>query len=426
MASEVTIPRLGWNMEEGTFIGWLKADGDHVAVGDPLFTLEGDKAAQDIESLEAGVLRIPPDGPTDGQKIAVGALIGYLVAGGEPAPFELSSPDASRLAGHNETAAEYSAPPATRALSVAMQSHASEPKLRISPRARRVAREFGVDTSGLRGSGQSGRIIERDIRAAATTKAQRRSTVRADKAAWGSTDVASADDEEMIVTPTRRTIAERMVRSAQTCASVTLTTTVDAANLVNLRQQFKVVASASAAEALTSTISITDIIIKLTALALEKHRDLNARWNGETIVVSKVINIGIAVDTDAGLLVPVIRAVPNLTLRQLAARSRELIERARTGALSAADMQGGTFTVTNLGALGIETFTPLINLPECAILGVGRIQKQVVVDGNQFVARERLTLSLTFDHRVVDGAPAARFLQSLSVLIENPSPWLVS
>ena len=160
-------------------------------------------------------------------------------------------------------------------------------------------------------------------------------------------------------------------------------------------------------------------------MALEKHPLLNARWNGDKIVVSSSINIGIAVDTDAGLLVPVIRDVPRLTLRQLAARSRKLIDRARRGKLTAAEMQGGTFTVTNLGPMGIEMFTPLINLPECAILGLGRIQKQVVVDDKQFVARDRMMLSLTFDHRIVDGAPAARFLQSLSLLIENPSPWLL-
>ena len=212
-----------------------------------------------------------------------------------------------------------------------------------------------------------------------------------------------------------------MVQSAQTAAGVTLSTTVDATNLVNLRQQFKAVAGAGEAP----SIAFTDIIVKLTALALEKHPLLNARWNGDKIVVSTTINIGIAVDTDSGLLVPVIRDVPRQTLRQLAARSRDLIERARRGALTAAEMQGGTFTVTNLGPMGIEMFTPLINLPECAILGLGRIQKQVVVDDRQFVARDRMMLSLTFDHRIVDGAPAARFLQSLSLLIENPSPWLM-
>lgn len=159
-------------------------------------------------------------------------------------------------------------------------------------------------------------------------------------------------------------------------------------------------------------------------MALEKHPVLNARWYGDKIVVESSTNIGIAVDTDLGLLVPVIRDVPRLSLRQLAARSRADRSCPR-GHLSAAEMQGGTFTVTNLGPMGIEMFTPLINLPECAILGVGRIQKQVVVDDKQFVARDRMMLSLTFDHRIVDGAPAARFLQYLSLLIENPSPWLL-
>jgi pyruvate dehydrogenase E2 component (dihydrolipoamide acetyltransferase) len=278
-------------------------------------------------------------------------------------------------------------------------------KPRISPRARRAARELGVDTVGLDGSGRDHRIVERDIHSAAA-----RSKTK-----------TSAGSRDVTVTPIRRTIAERMVQSVQTTAGVTLSTTVDATNLVNLRQQFKAVAAMGD----TASIAFTDIVVKLTALALEKHPLLNARWNGDKIVVSSNINVGIAVDTEAGLLVPVIRDVPRLTLRQLAARSRELIDRARLGALSAAEMQGGTFTVTNLGPMGIEMFTPLINLPECAILGLGRIQKQVVVDDKQFVARDRMMLSLTFDHRIVDGAPAARFLQSLSLLIENPSPWLL-
>ena len=290
-------------------------------------------------------------------------------------------------------------------------------KPRVSPRARRIARELGVDAVGLHGSGNNGRVVERDIHAAARATS---GPVRATSLAQES--VSSQGPRELIVTPTRRTIAERMVQSAQTTAAVTLSTTVDATNLVNLRQQFKAVAGAG--EALS--IGITDIVVKLTALALEKHPLLNARWNGDKIVVSPGVNIGVAVDTDQGLLVPVIHDVSSLTLRQLAAHSRELYDRARKGSLRAAEMHGGTFTVTNLGPMGIEMFTPLINLPECAILGLGRIQKQVVVDSNQFVARDRMMLSLTFDHRIVDGAPAARFLQSLSLLIENPSPWLLS
>jgi pyruvate dehydrogenase E2 component (dihydrolipoamide acetyltransferase) len=404
MASEVTIPRLGWNMDEGTFVGWLKSDGEHVAAGEPLFSLEGDKATQDVESLETGTLRIPPDGPKDGEKVAVGTLIGYLVAPGELTPFEAN---ATQNAAVNRVAIprEGEAPSEPELAAARTEPRPPGMKTRISPRARRVAHELGVDTVGLKGSGREQRIVERDVRSDAAR----------------SKTVASAALQDVAVTPVRRTIAERMVQSAQTTAGVTLSTTVDATNLVNLRQQFKAVAATGA----TPSIAFTDIIVKLTTLALEKHPLLNARWSGDKIVLSSSINIGIAVDTDTGLLVPVIHDVPGLTLRQFAARSRALIDRARRGALSAGEMQGGTFTVTNLGPMGIEMFTPLINLPECAILGLGRIQKQVVVDDKQFVARDRMMLSLTFDHRIVDGAPAARFLQSLSLLIENPSPWLL-
>jgi pyruvate dehydrogenase E2 component (dihydrolipoamide acetyltransferase) len=417
MAREVTIPRLGWNMEEGTFIGWLKSDGQHVAVGDPIFSLEGDKATQDVESLEAGILRIPPDGPKDGEKIAVGALVGYLVAPGEPAPFEVGA-NAVAVVGAVARRREGEAPSEPEQATARTQPLPRQ-RPRISPRARRAARELGFDATDVRGTGKEGRVRERDVHAAARTR-----NASSRPSGPASETVPAWETREIPIAPIRRTIAERMVQSAQTVAGVTLSTTVDATNLVNLRQQFKAVADEGAGAALA--ISFTDIVVKLTALALEKHPLLNARWHGDSIVVSKAINIGIAVDTDAGLLVPVIHEVPDLTLRQLAARSRELIDRARAGVLTAAEMRGGTFTVTNLGPMGIEVFTPLINLPECAILGLGRIQKQVIVDGNQFVARDRMALSLTFDHRIVDGAPAARFLQSLSLLIENPSPWLLA
>jgi pyruvate dehydrogenase E2 component (dihydrolipoamide acetyltransferase) len=172
--------------------------------------------------------------------------------------------------------------------------------------------------------------------------------------------------------------------------------------------------------------SYTDFLVKLTAIALEKHSLLNASWVDDEIHLSDGIHIGIAVDTDAGLLVPVLRDVPALGLKQVAARARDLIERARARKLMLDELQGGTFTITNLGAFGIDAFTPLINVPQCAILGVGRIARRPVVFGEQIVARDQLTLSLTFDHRIVDGAPAARFLQTLCGLIENPGPWLMS
>ena len=166
-------------------------------------------------------------------------------------------------------------------------------------------------------------------------------------------------------------------------------------------------------------------MIKLTVLALQRHPLLNSRWEGDRIVTLKNIHIGLAVDTEAGLLVPVIRDVPSLSLRQIAARSQELIDRARQRKLKPDELHGGTFTVTNLGSLGIDAFTPIINVPECAVLGLGRIAKVPALVDQQLTQRDRMTLCLTFDHRIVDGAPAARFLQDLASLLENPSPWLL-
>jgi pyruvate dehydrogenase E2 component (dihydrolipoamide acetyltransferase) len=212
-----------------------------------------------------------------------------------------------------------------------------------------------------------------------------------------------------------------MLASHRSTAPVTLTTTADATNLVNLRNQFKAAVPGAA-----DVPSYTDFLVKLTASALVKHPLLNSRWEGEQIVTPPGIHIGVAVDTDAGLLVPVVRDVPALGLRQLSARSRDLAARARAGTLTADELRGGTFTLTNLGAFGIDTFTPLINYPQCAILGAGRIERRPIVVAEQVVVRDQLALSLTFDHRIVDGAPAARFLQTLRTILENPGPWLMS
>lgn len=411
MAVEVTIPRLGWNMDEGIFVGWLKEDGQTIAAGEALFSLEGDKSTQDIESLEAGVLRIPIDGPRPGQTLAVGTVIGFIVAPGESSPTAITasaqaadrSVDRSGLVGVGRPA-----PVDDR-----RESRPARP--RVSPRARRVADELGINWTTLRGSGRSGRIRERDVRAAAAggKSGPNPTAIRYE---------SEIDEFDIVpISPIRRTIAQRMIQSSQSTAPVTLTTTVDATNLVSLHRQFKAVA----AETSSPRIGYGDVVVTLTAVALGQHPMLGARWDADRILVPKRIHIGIAVDTDAGLMVPVIRDVPTLTLRQVAARSFELIGRARKGDLPIADLQGSTFTVTNLGAFGIDAFTPVINPPECAILGMGRIRGQAVPIGDRLVTQDRMTLSLTFDHRIVDGAPAARFLQALSAMIENPSPWLL-
>jgi pyruvate dehydrogenase E2 component (dihydrolipoamide acetyltransferase) len=203
-----------------------------------------------------------------------------------------------------------------------------------------------------------------------------------------------------------------MVESLRSTAPVTLTSVIDATKLVVLREQLKVRGEPAP--------SFTDLFVKLAAMALLEHPILASRWTDAGIALSERIDIGIAVDTDAGLLVPVVRDVPTLALGELAARSRELIDRARGGTLSVSEMRGGCFTVTNLGAYGVDAFTPIINPPECAVLGVGRIAHQPVMDGDRIIGRDLVTLSLTFDHRIVDGGPAARFLQTLARCIENP------
>ncbi|HEV3444993.1 MAG TPA: dihydrolipoamide acetyltransferase family protein [Gemmataceae bacterium] len=401
MAVEITIPRLGWNMEEGIFAGWLKRDGDTVQAGEAVFRLESEKATQDIECLDAGILRILPHAPKEGDTLAVGAVIAYLVQPGEAAPFE--GQPATIAAPENEVRAGLENPALASHTQSALDQKRTRhhekvsPSAAISPRARRIADELGVAWSSLHGSGRTGRIREADVRAAYEQRQDSRSYPAAS------------------IQVIRRRIAERMLESRRATAPVTLTTTADATNLVHLRKQFK-------ADAIVP--GYTDLIVQLTARALRDHAALNARWEKDRVLLVKEIHIGIAVDTPAGLFVPVLRDVPNLTLQDIAARSRDLLERARQHKLRREEMQGSTFTVTNLGAFDIDAFTPIINFPECAILGLGRIQRRPTVQEERIVIRDQITLSLTFDHRVVDGAPAARFLQKLSQMIENAPGFL--
>jgi pyruvate dehydrogenase E2 component (dihydrolipoamide acetyltransferase) len=328
------------------------------------------------------VLRIAAGGPKDGDTVAVGTLLGRLETTGETTPTHATADAAAPLREPRRD---------VQALNVAApQPQPVAGRQAISPRARRAARERGIDATQVQGSGRHGRIREGDILAAAAAAAGRP------------------------LSPVRRAIAERMVQSLRNTAPVTLTTTAHATNLVKLRNQFK-----SAPHGPDSIVpSITDLFVKIAAHALQQHPALNACWQDDRIVTSAQIHIGIAVDTEAGLLAPVIRNVPALTLEQIARQTRALADKARRRQLTAEEMQGGTFTITNLGAFGIDAFTPIINWPQCAILGIGRIRRQPAVIGDQVVAREQVTLSLTFDHRLVDGAPAGRFLQTLCSNIE--------
>lgn len=437
MAYEVTMPRLGWTMEEGVLGEWLKQDGDAVQAGDLLFTVEGDKATQEVEALESGILRLPPNAPGAGDVIPVGALLAYIAQADEHPQW------ASETPGVRDQAAVTSEPPVR---SYRPQSPA------ISPRARRVAGELGVDWTQVQGSGRTGRILERDVRAAAA-KAKEEVAVRATPlaqrmAAAAGIDLASVppstpagriqrQDVEAVIAKTegpgertpsqriphsriRQITAQRMHESTLTTAPVTLTSEADASELVILRQQFK----DSYSRRKLSVPSYNDLFLKLVAVALQEHPALNASWSDEGITLHTQIHIGFAVDTEKGLLVPVLHNVEAKSLRQIAVQSQELIERAQAQHLKAAQMQGGTFTLTNLGMYGIDAFTPIINLPQAAILGIGRINSKPAVHNGQIVPRDMIALSLTFDHRLVDGGPAARFLNTVREYVEEPLLWL--
>lgn len=404
MAIEITVPRLGWSMDEGIFGEWLKRDGDRIEPGDPLFVLEVEKAAQEIPSMDGGILRIVPEAPQPGETVRVGQLLAYLVAPGESAPVTSSEPMAKRKA---HVAESQSTTQSTRASSPGQSNQSLANKRSrpaITPRARFKAAALGVDLTRVAGTGRAGRIRERDVAAAAEAS---REPIRPQRT--------------LPITAVRRQIAKHMCDAFEAAAPVTLTTSADADNLASLRQQFKRQALRSAAAP-----GYTEILIKLAATALCEHPMMSAQWHNDVIVMPDSIDICVAVDTDYGLVAPVIGDVPSLTLRQVTDRVHDLATKARSRSLSPKEMQGGTFTVTNLGAFGVDAFTPLLHLPQCAILGIGRVRKVPVVRDESIVVGKLVTLSLTFDHRIVDGAPAARFLDLIRRLVENPGPALIA
>jgi pyruvate dehydrogenase E2 component (dihydrolipoamide acetyltransferase) len=468
MAHTIVMPRLGWTMEEGVFGAWLKADGERVAPGDLLFTVEGDKAIQEVETFESGILRIPPGAPQPGDRVIVGAVLGYLVQEGEQLPFAALQSQGAAATQDAGSVTETARPAPERAPAAAGAANGSGAMPAISPRARRVAAELGIDWTQLQGSGRTGRIVERDVRAAAQaamaqadtrSAAPVRATPVAQRVAQDAginlaavsptgpgariqrSDVEAAIRAQQVPAPqapapapvlppgeydvvpvsrVRRLIAQRMVGSAHATAAVTLTTEADATTLVALRDQLR-----GALEPRGRLVpSYNDLLIKLTAVALQQHEALNATWQEENILQWRAVHMGLAVDVEDGLVVPVVRDAQARSVGQIAAATRDLITRAQAHQLQAEEMQGGTFSITNLGMFGVDAFTPIINLPQAAILGVGRIMARPWVVDDQVVPRKVMALSLTFDHRVADGAAAARFLNLVREYVEEPSLWM--
>ncbi len=453
MIHEVILPQLGETMNEGTIVQWLVNEGDTVSKGDVLFQIESDKAVLDAEAPAAGTMRkiLYPKGST----VPVLTVVALL---GDPADdiskYVSGAPAAPSAAPAAQPAtAESGAPAALPTVPSVEQALRHEGgRIFVSPRARKLAEEKGVDLTLVAGTGPEGRIIEQDV--VSFLAAQPKATPLAKKVAaeqglplTGLTgtgpggrvvraDVEGTAAPAPVVAPTaapvaapapaagqtipmagvRARIAERMANSAHTTARVTLTTEVDATHLVAARTRLK----DAYAKELGFSIGYNDILAAICARALRELPYMNARLEGDQIRLLGEVHIGMAVDTDRGLLVPVIRNADRLGIVGIAKALRELVARAREGKSGPSELTGGTFTITNLGMFGVDAFTPIINLPECAILGVGRIKPVPAAVNGQVVVQERMWLSLTHDHRLVDGAPAARFLQRIAQLIEEP------
>jgi pyruvate dehydrogenase E2 component (dihydrolipoamide acetyltransferase) len=441
---EIRIPRLGWSMEQGTFVRWLKQHGEQVKKGDALFELEGDKNVQEIESVEVGLLNIPADSPKPGTTVDVGTLLAYLIEAGESLPLtEIQSsvekpqekspknagPAARRLAAEMGIALEEITGTGRSGLitkedvSVAASLLTAQNKAECpdainelksaiaTPRAKKVAREHHFEWQKLTGTGRDGRIREADILNA--IQAQPANAIRATGTPVGQK-----------LSPRRRAIADRLRRSQELTVPVTLHSQVDVTELVALRNRLKKATP-------TSVPAFTDMIAALLPWVFKRHPQMSVVWGqGHTELIHVAhseIHIGIAVDTPDGLLVPVVRHVAGKPLSQISHESRQLIDQARTGQLPGEAMRGGTFTITNLGSFGIDGFTPVINLPEIAILGLGAIRTEPVflADGT-IAARPRMTLSLTFDHAAVDGAPAASFLKDIAASMADPAAFILN
>jgi pyruvate dehydrogenase E2 component (dihydrolipoamide acetyltransferase) len=487
MAIEVVMPRLGWTMETGTVAEWLKKDGDAVQAGEVIFTVDSDKAVQEVEALDSGILRIPPDAPPVGSAVPVGSVLAYLVAPGEaamPTPGEAAvrapadeertptpgpDPELGLDAPATPTVVVDDGP---ASLDVPAKPTVAASNGRVpdgdgvgavaSPRARRVAGELGVDWAAATGTGRTGRIVERDVRALAdqaNLAARARVTPLARRLAEGTgidlaaletgrpgqritrVDVEAAarggqegqpEAAEPALSRGRRTplshirriTAQRMAQSAGATAPVTLTTDANATELVTVRERIKAALTGSDLRVPT----YNDLLTRLVALALLQQPWMNCSLEDDAIVQHEGVHMGLAVDTERGLFVPVIRDAHLKSIQQIATDSARLVDVTRTGRAGADDLRGGTFTISNLGMYEIDAFTPIINLPECAILGVGRIvARPIVVDEEteEIAVRKMMALSLTFDHRVVDGAPAARFLQQVKRWVEQPYAWLI-
>lgn len=398
MAEFFKMPKLGMDMSEGTIVKWLKQEGEPVEKGEPLAEIETDKSTVEVESLSSGVLL--KRYYAEGVCMPCGTPLAAIGAAGEEAP----------VLPAGESGEEPPAAPVQPAPAAQSAGRPETGKIAVSPRARRLAEQESVPLAGLSGTGPRGRIIEQDVRAylerqrTAPAAGQRRTHIE---------NIAP-------LSGIRKITAQRMHQSVSEMAQTTHRVDADVANLTDFRRQMN---EYLAPEGLK--ISYVDLLVVICARALIEHPEANASLRTDGLHTFNYANVGVAVDTPRGLVVPVIRDADSLSVREIALTGRELIEKARRGALQPEEMGGGTFTISNLGMYELDSFTAIVNPPETSILAVGRIMDRVVALNGQPAVRPMMNLGLTYDHRVLDGAPAARFLQTIKGYIEHPARLLL-
>lgn len=405
MANEVLMPKLSSTMDVGTITTWLKNEGDSVEIGEAIFEVMTDKIAIEVEAYDEGILLKKYIG--DGDSAPVNSVIAYIGEVGEDVPADMPGAEAEPAAAEETKAEEV-----VETVETVEETTVATTKVRATPAARRIAREKGIDLQKVKGSGPKGRIQALDVKeyqeptiAAATPK--------------------SAEGELIPWSGMRKAIADKMSESKQTIPHVTMNAEVDLTKVIELRKQLLPMVE----ERTDERLSFLEIIAKAAMVALKAYPEFNANAYAEGIKQFEHVNLGVAVAVDAGLVVPVVEKADQKGLSDLTAAVKAVTKKARDGQLMPAEMSGGTFTISSLGRSKVQTFNPIINLPEVAILGVGGSYDKLVVEntpeGPQVATITALNLCLSFDHRVADGAPAAAFLSMIVELLENPMSLLL-
>jgi len=400
MATKIMMPKLSDTMEEGVILKWLRKEGDKIKQGEIIAEIESDKADMELEAYDSGILRkiVVPEGgkaPIGGLIAVIGETdedIAPLLSGAAPAPATKKS--------EKQTS---SSPGPLAATPVASQP--TDRKTKASPLARRLAGENKIDLSRVSGSGPQGRVVRRDLENLISGKGQ--------AAAPASRPIIPGTSEDVDLSPIRKTIAKRMAESKITAPHFYVTIEVDMDPAITFRDQISTVTELK--------LSFTDIVIKATATALMKHPYVNATFLGDKMRQYHFAHIGIAVALEEGLVTPILRNCEQKRLDQINAELRDLADRARSRKLKPEEYTGATFTISNLGMFGVEQFAAIVNPPEGAILAVGTIVEKPVVKNGQIVIGHTMKMTLSSDHRIIDGVVAARFLQDLKTIMENPA-----